>query len=682
MAEVKKIKIDVDTKGAVDAMENLSKATYDVSQSFEEVYGDIQPLTTRMGEAEDRLYELAAAGQTTTQEYKDLLETVGRYRKIQIETDLAVDSAATTMAQKLGGALTGVAAGYSIVQGVMGTFGTESEQLEKTLLKVQSALAIVQGIQQFKESIPVIKQFANAIKVGAVGAFQSLKKAIITTGIGALVVALGYAADALNVFGDSTEDAEKEQKQLAKQLERTSEQLERQRNLYEGLGKRVEDQTRQEVLDAKKRGASEKEITAIKTAGSKRKIQLLEEEEEQARITYLNMSRNAKASEEEFDLADKAFKAAIARTRDAKLAFDEQVQAEQDAEKERRRAAGQAAAQKRRDELETLKEYQKEAANVFKTETEIEIQAINEKYDAQIKLAKKYKKDYEDLEIARLNAINDVNLKAQKEQDAIDEKIKQLEEQERQEKYKKEDEQWLKLQELTTDAFEFKKLQLQRQYDAEFELAKGNAELQTALTKKLESDLTAIDKEASDARIKTAKEEADKKKELETLKVQMVYDSLNMISELTTLFGQKNERVAKAMFNIDKAAKIASATMSAREAVINAYKTAQDSPLTAVLPAYPFIQAGLAGAFGAINVAKIASQRFQSSGGASDLASSGRGGGGATIPSASPSFNVVGNSGMNQLAQIQQTPLQAYVVSGEVTSAQALDRNRIKNATL
>jgi hypothetical protein len=56
----------------------------------------------------------------------------------------------------------------------------------------------------------------------------------------------------------------------------------------------------------------------------------------------------------------------------------------------------------------------------------------------------------------------------------------------------------------------------------------------------------------------------------------------------------------------------------------------------------------------------------------------GGGGGGAQAPN----FNVVGNSGMNQLAQIQQTPMQAYVVSGEVTSAQALDRNRIKNATL
>jgi hypothetical protein len=55
------------------------------------------------------------------------------------------------------------------------------------------------------------------------------------------------------------------------------------------------------------------------------------------------------------------------------------------------------------------------------------------------------------------------------------------------------------------------------------------------------------------------------------------------------------------------------------------------------------------------------------------------GGGGGSF---SPNFNVVGNSGMNQLAQLQQQPVQAFVVSGSVTTAQSLDRNRIENATL
>jgi len=97
------------------------------------------------------------------------------------------------------------------------------------------------------------------------------------------------------------------------------------------------------------------------------------------------------------------------------------------------------------------------------------------------------------------------------------------------------------------------------------------------------------------------------------------------------------------------------------------------------MPAYPAIQASLTAAFGAAGIAKIAASKFGGSGGGESSLNSPSGGGGSVM---SPSFNVVGNSGMNQLAQIQQQPIQAYVVSGEVTSAQALDRNRIKNATL
>jgi hypothetical protein len=47
-----------------------------------------------------------------------------------------------------------------------------------------------------------------------------------------------------------------------------------------------------------------------------------------------------------------------------------------------------------------------------------------------------------------------------------------------------------------------------------------------------------------------------------------------------------------------------------------------------------------------------------------------------------PQFNTVGNNGINQLAQLQQQPTQAYVVSGQVTSQQALDRNRQQNSSL
>lgn len=65
------------------------------------------------------------------------------------------------------------------------------------------------------------------------------------------------------------------------------------------------------------------------------------------------------------------------------------------------------------------------------------------------------------------------------------------------------------------------------------------------------------------------------------------------------------------------------------------------------------------------------------------------GGGGGSAPSAptasSPSFNVVGTSGVNQIAQSlgkDQPPVRAYVVAGDVTTQQALNRNIIKSATL
>lgn len=60
------------------------------------------------------------------------------------------------------------------------------------------------------------------------------------------------------------------------------------------------------------------------------------------------------------------------------------------------------------------------------------------------------------------------------------------------------------------------------------------------------------------------------------------------------------------------------------------------------------------------------------------------GGGGAPAAPAAPTFNVVGTSGQNQIAQSlgQQAPVKAYVVANDVSSQQALDRNIVNTATL
>jgi phage-related minor tail protein len=73
------------------AYDGMTKEATDLGATFEDVYGEMKPLTGQMGEMEDRLYQMALAGDTSSQAYKDLLAEVGNYRRVQIETDLAVD---------------------------------------------------------------------------------------------------------------------------------------------------------------------------------------------------------------------------------------------------------------------------------------------------------------------------------------------------------------------------------------------------------------------------------------------------------------------------------------------------------------------------------------------------------------------------------------------------------------
>jgi hypothetical protein len=90
--------------------------------------------------------------------------------------------------------LSGVAGGFSALQGATALFGKENEDLEKTLLKVQSAMALSQGLQAVGESIDSFKQLGTVIKTQVVSAFSTLRGALIATGIGALAIGIGLVA--------------------------------------------------------------------------------------------------------------------------------------------------------------------------------------------------------------------------------------------------------------------------------------------------------------------------------------------------------------------------------------------------------------------------------------------------------------------------------------------------------
>jgi hypothetical protein len=106
--------------------------------------------------------------------------------------------------------LAGVAGGFSAVQGAMGLFGEESKDVEKAILKVQSAMALASGIQAIGESIDSFKQ----MKAVAVNAFNAIKGAIGATGIGLLVVALGTIYAYWDDIKEAVSGVSSEQKKL------------------------------------------------------------------------------------------------------------------------------------------------------------------------------------------------------------------------------------------------------------------------------------------------------------------------------------------------------------------------------------------------------------------------------------------------------------------------------------
>lgn len=89
------------------------------------------------------------------------------------------------------GALNSIAGGYSAVQGAIGLLGVESEKVQEQLLKVQSALALSEGLSTILDSGKDFQRLAAIIKTNVVGAFNAMRNAVVATGVGALVVALG-----------------------------------------------------------------------------------------------------------------------------------------------------------------------------------------------------------------------------------------------------------------------------------------------------------------------------------------------------------------------------------------------------------------------------------------------------------------------------------------------------------
>ena len=256
-----------------------------------EAQTSVKELRSQLKQLKDTLLSVEEG----TQEYNDALQQAANIQHTLKEQMEEVNASAMDFGQIAGNvvkATGGLVAGFQAAQATMNLFGIENETVIKSLQKMQSLMAITQAIPAIDDGVKAFKRLGLAIKGATVG-MSSLKKALISTGIGAAVVAVGALVanfDKLKAAITGTNDELEKEKQL-----QMDEHL---KNVNDELGKRLslEEQIRKaggqdDLTIAEERVKSiEKEI--------KKKEALIEanrRESAQAYIAYNNAIQQGKA---------------------------------------------------------------------------------------------------------------------------------------------------------------------------------------------------------------------------------------------------------------------------------------------------------------------------------------------------------------------------------------------------
>jgi hypothetical protein len=554
----------------------------------------------------------------------------------------------------LSASLSGVAGGFAAYQGAMGLVGVESKDLEKQLLKVQSAMAIAQGFQALGEARDSFKQ----LKAVAIDAFNGIKTAIGSTGIGLLVVAAG----ALYAYWDDIKEAvsgvSEEQKKLnaasQKNVDQENEKLKtigNQDNILKLQGK-----SEKEILDIKIKQTDEA-ITANKinqenqiintklaVEGAQRNYEMLK-----SFIDFISIPQRilfetgAKAINKIIDLINKIPGIDLKYKIDEKLgdqAVDYLSKLAFDPEKVKK--DGEASVKASQDTINKLLNdragYQLGKMAIDKKSELSEEERLKKLKELTNKYNDEIAKTQDEFDLTDLQSTQDkLNADAKFKEDQIS----------------------------AEEAYQLKITDIQ--YNSQYEREQRDAE---ARQRKIEAFQDAANAVGDAAR--TGEE------------------LLSSIQATGLARGKAGQAAMKALalaqIGADTAIAISKAIPAATNAGLQAGLVAGPAA-PVVTPKVTFATyLGLA-AMIASNVARAkALLSGGGSGGGGGATGGGATGGGGMSGGAAPSFNVVGQSGANQIAESiagrESQPMRAYVVGGDVTTQQGLNRGIVENATL
>jgi len=543
-----------------------------------------------------------------------------------------------------------------------------------------------------------IKDLAGTITGAVKGAkafatsLKGVRGALLATGIGAIVVALGtiiaYWDEIVALFDDGTkalQDQEQEHRDILATTQQELAVAENTQKILELQGKNTTD-----IIEEKKK--------LIKQQMSENDL-LVENLKNQLEILLAEQKRfklfrdKEEEAEEIAKVEEKINKAILDRQKleinllgIEKKASDDKKKADEDEKKRiedanKKRKEDKEKADKEEEEAEKKKQEALERIRQGQINTEDErrkeeLRKVKEQYDKLLEEARLYYgKDSEQAKALiqsrdeQIQEIKDKNAKTDKE---------------RQERLDKEEaDKTLKKQEKKIE-----ELELDKEFDAlNFDEKRNLINERTAL---LQEDETLSQKQKnellkkfSEARVEIDLQEKEAKAAVQLAALGVAEQGIGVLKDLAG----DNVGVQKALLIAENAAGIAKILVNTN--IANA-KALSASPLTGGQPwvAINGISAGLGIASSIAATAKglsglsSAGSKVGASGGSGSVGS----GGGLPAQPQAPSFNIVGATETSQLAesigQQTQEPVQAYVVANDVTTAQSLNNNIVEGATL
>lgn len=576
-------------------------------------------------------------------------------------------------------ALQGVVGGFAALQGAQALFGNQSKDLEKTLVKVQGAMALSQGLNSVLES----KDAFKALGVQAVDAFNKIKIAIGSTGIGLLLVALGSIAvywDDIKgaVSGVSAEQNKllETQKQSVVAAQKSFDSISKSENILKLNGKSEKDilnmkvaATKQTITQLEAQLATQKTMRQSQIDAAKRNKDILEGVLKflTAPITMLlkAVDQVGKVVGKDFGLEDKFFGGI------AKMVFNpEEVATEGDkaiAETENKLTElknSQAGYQLQIKEINT--KASNEAAQLQK-QTEADADKIKKENEAKEKtrlenLAAQNKHTDELIEQNRLAAIKDGFTKRQlelagQEQNEIDAELDKLNN---------------KL--ITQEQYEINKKNITERYGIlQTELIITEEQKRADELKKADDERTANEKKNADERVKAKQAEIDTKVALENAYLDAASAGVNIIK----MFSEKNKGLQKAALIAENAlaiAKIVINTQAANSGVLLKYSAVPGGQIPAAAEILiNKIKAGIGIATAIAATAKGLREIGAGGGGGNGGGNiSGGGGGGNGGGTQAPIQAQLQTTTLNQ-SQIQQmgnAAVRSFVVESDVSGNQ------------